>query len=95
MLDLTFKDYLRIVSEDTDADVAQLQGDIATLDTEMAKRSQPLLQNKGRLTKMLTIKLKQKELEDQKKGTAQSGNQTTTPGSTGQATPGQGAVQAK
>lgn len=88
MLDLTFKDYLRIVSEDTDSDVAQMQGDIAMLDTEIAKRSQPLVQQKGRLTKMLTIKLKQKEVEDQKKGKTEAGSQTTTPGSAGAQTPG-------
>jgi hypothetical protein len=90
---LTFKDFLRILDEDLDSDIAKLMADISMIDSTIATRNNPLIQQRMRLQKMLAIKQKQKQAEEKKapqEPTTQGpqAGQTTTPGSTGAATPG-------
>ena len=91
--ELTFKSFLSIIEEDLGGDISKLQADISMLDTEITKRTQPLLLKKAQLQKMLAVKQKQHQVDDKTtdKNTdgQQSGSQTTTPGSSGAATPGQ------
>lgn len=93
---LSFGQFLDYIEEDLGGDITKLQADISMLDTEISKRTQPLMLQKQRLQKMLAIKQKQQQTELKRQGAtpeagenAQQGNQTTTPGSTGAATPGQ------
>lgn len=94
MKELTFKTFLRILDEDVNSDISKLQADISMLDTEITKRTQPLLLQKQRLQKLLAVKQRQQQAETKKQGTPnndqqqQQSNQTTTPGSTGASTPG-------
>lgn len=102
---LTFNDFLRILDEDRideelEDEVSKLMADISMLDATIATRTNPLMQQKQRLQKMLAVK--QKQLIHQNKAKeaqpgndemqAQQGprgNQAMTPGSTGASTPGQ------
>lgn len=101
MSHLTFKDYLTIVNEDTSADVVKLQADIGAIDAQINQRTQPLVQRKTQLQKLLMIKQQQQQAEAAKAGqdpnAAQNpnstqppatANKTTTPGGTGTGTPG-------
>lgn len=95
MSTLSFKQYLSIMNEDTQQDVNKLMSDISLIDTQINQRTQPLLQRKAQLQKMLAIKQKMAQGEAKKNGgtemqaqNGQQSNQTTTPGSTGSATPG-------
>ena len=94
MTRLTFKDFLRILDEDLDGDIAKLMADISMIDSTLATRNNPLMQQRMRLQKMLALKQKQKEAETKNAPTTepgqqqQQGNQTSTPGSTGASTPG-------
>lgn len=92
MTHLTFKDFLRILDEDLSSDVMKLQADLSMIDTLIQTRTNPLLQQKIRLQKMLAIKQKQQQAEEKSSPTKpeaqqqqqqQTGSQTTTPGSTG------------
>lgn len=96
MKELTFKTFLRILDEDVNSDISKLQADISMLDTEITKRTQPLMLQKQRLQKLLAVKQRQQQAETKKQGAPnndqqqqQQSNQTTTPGSTGASTPGQ------
>lgn len=97
MSTLTFKDFLSIVNEDAAADVMKLQAEIGAVDAQLNQRTQPLMQRKQQLQKLLMIKQKQQQAEQAKAGNtatdpnaqqAQAGNATTTPGGTGSGTPG-------
>jgi len=96
--DLTFKTFLRIVEQDLGGDIAKLQADLSMIDTEMAKRTQPLLQKKVQLQKQLAVKQKQQQADLKRNGgdpdqqmdaNQQTGSRATTPGSSGASTPGQ------
>lgn len=96
MKDLTFKTFLRILDEDLGGDITKLQADISMLDTEISKRTQPLMLQKQRLQRLLAVKQKQQQAEVKKQGPTndqqqpqQQSSQATTPGSAGAATPGQ------
>lgn len=94
MKDLNFKTFLRILDEDLGGDITKLQADISMLDTEISKRTQPLMLQKQRLQKLLAVKQKQQQSELKKQGPEkdqqqQQSSQATTPGSAGAATPGQ------
>lgn len=91
---LSFKDFLAIIAEDTQQDIAKIQSDISMIDAQIVQRTTPLNARKMALQKMLALKQKQAkqqpsstmQAQDQQGQTA--GNQTTTPGSSGAATPG-------
>jgi ribosome-binding ATPase YchF (GTP1/OBG family) len=96
---LSFKDFLAIIAEDTQQDIAKIQSDISMIDAQIVQRTTPLNARKMALQKMLALKQKQAQAEQAKQGpqsTMQAqdqqgqtaGNQTTTPGSSGAATPG-------
>jgi hypothetical protein len=83
--------------EDGQQDIDQLMAQISALDARLAQASAPLLAQKNQLTKLLAVKQKQQASQvnqqpNQQPGQppAQQGNQTTTPGSSGAATPGNG-----
>lgn len=93
MTSLTFKDFLRILDEDLDGDIAKLQADLSMIDTTIANRTNPLLQQKLRIQKMLALKQKQKQAEVKKEpaqpeAQQQQGSEATTPGSATPGTPG-------
>jgi hypothetical protein len=97
MSTLSFKQYLSIMTEDTQQDVNKLMSDISLIDTQVNQRTQPLLLRKAQLQKLLAIKQKMAQAEEKKNGGMQApngqqqgqpSNQTTTPGGTGSATPG-------
>lgn len=96
---ITFKEYLHKLEEDTQQDIDALMADLSAVDSQIAQRTAPLMQRKNTLQKQLFMKQKQKEIEDKKnpqpnntiqqQGTQQqAGTATTTPGGTGQGTPG-------
>lgn len=96
---LSFKDFLAIIAEDTQQDIAKIQSDISMIDAQIAQRTTPLNARKIALQKMLALKQRQAQAEEKQKGTstmqsdqqqgqAAPGNQTTTPGGSGSATPG-------
>jgi hypothetical protein len=97
---LTFKDFLSIVAEDAQQDIAKLMSDISMIDTQINQRTTPLLARKNALQKMLALKQRHAQAEAKQAGAngtspmqaGQTGQppagQTTTPGGTGSATPG-------
>ena len=91
---LTFKDFLRIMSEDASTDADEMRGDIAMIDATVAARSKPLIQKKLLLMKQLAIKEKQAQSEAKKTPQGEEGEmaasqvQAKTPGSSGAGTPG-------
>lgn len=98
-MDLTFKQFLHVITEGTAEDISKLQADISAVDTLIAQRTAPLTQRKNQLQKLLMQKQQQQQAEQ--KGnpdvTAQQNPQapqqntttTTTPGSVaGNGTPG-------
>lgn len=95
---LTFKQFLSIIEEDAALDkmVVDIQAAINQVDAQITQRTQQLIMTKQQLQRRLVPLLKKKQQEDQKaanKGTnqdnqVQTGTNTTTPGSTGQSTPG-------
>ena len=100
MANLTFKQFLStIVVEDVQADIAKLTTDISMIDAQINQRTTPLLQRKMQLQKMLALKQKQAQVDVVKDPAAPNGqqpqagatppsNQTTTPGGSRSATPG-------
>ena len=99
MPNLTFKQFLStVVVEDVAADVAKLQTDIGMIDAQINQRTAPLLLRKQALQKQLALKMKMQQTDATKPGATQqpqagappASNQTTTPGGTGSATPGNG-----
>ena len=97
MESLTFKEFLGIINEDTQQDIAKLMSDISMIDTQIAQRTTPLNARKVALQKMLALKQRQAQAEEKQnggkmttdqEGQAPQGNQTTTPGSSGAANPG-------
>ena len=99
---LSFLEFLGIVNEDAASDVVQLQTKIGAIDAMINQRTQPLLQQKTQLQKMLAIKQKQQQDEVKRAGNtatpqqpvngaqqpAMTANRTTTPGGSGSGTPG-------
>lgn len=94
MSSLTFKEFLRMLDEDTDTDIAKLNITKQQLVVRKAQASKPLDDQINTTDKALMMKEKQKAIEDKKKGAQPNGQQqqpsntTTTPGSTGSQTPG-------
>lgn len=101
-MDLTFKQFLHVITEGTAEDVSKLQADISAVDTLIAQRTAPLTQRKNQLQKLLMQKQQQLQAEQKSNpnATAQQNPQnppaqqqntttTTTPGSVaGNGTPG-------
>jgi hypothetical protein len=90
---LTFKDFLRMLDEDTDTDIANLMLSKQKLVVRKAQATKPLDDQTNNIDKLLMQKEKQKENEAKKAGVATANgakpsNQTTTPGSAGAQTPG-------
>lgn len=97
---LSFKQYLGMVVEDVQQDIAALTSQIAQIDSQINTRVQPLLQKKTILQKTLALKQKEAETQSKQGGNQQqngqtpgqqpmqAANRTTTPGGTQQATPG-------
>lgn len=94
---LSFKQYLSIMEEDVNADIAKISSDIALCDTQINQRIAPLQQRKMQLQKMLAVKQKQAQADANKPGAQQpnqqqqpmqASNQTRTPGASDSATPG-------
>lgn len=84
----TFSQYLatEIVTEDVNQEIARITAEIALVDNQINQRTQPLLQRKAQLQKLLATKQSQQQTND---GAAQRNKpQTITPGSTGAQTPG-------
>ncbi len=91
MRSLTFKEFLRIVDEDAEQDAVKLQGELAMIDTVIARKTAPELQRKQRITKMLALKQKEREVELKTKPDAEKQQgMAAAPGSSGASTPGQG-----
>lgn len=102
----TFSQFLYaspVLNEDTAADVQRLQQEISAIDAQLAQRTAPLQRRKQQLTQLLAQKQEQLQVEMKKSGNTtdqtQNGqqpqaanNQTTTPGSSGAATPGSAAT---
>ncbi len=61
----SFKDYLQIVTEDAQADVAQLQMKISELQSRMNQAVMPLQRQLQQLQQMLAQKQKQAQTEQQ------------------------------
>jgi hypothetical protein len=88
------------MNEDLNGDIAKLRADISMIDSTIATRTNPLMQQKVRLQKMLAMKEKQAQDEAKKNPQQQQqqpgqqqmaaqGTQMSTPGSAGASTPGQ------
>lgn len=99
---LTFKVFLRIINENSDIEgaIAQIQQQMGMIDSQINQRTQSLIAQKNQLQKKLVPLLKRKEQEQKNMNNQpqnqdqnqpmQANNQTTTPGSAGNATPGIG-----
>lgn len=86
---LTFKEFLRILDEDTEQDVVQIQGQIAQLDAIMNRKIAAETAQKQRLIKQLALKQKQREQElKMEPGSDKQQGLVKTPGSSGASTPG-------
>jgi hypothetical protein len=94
----TFKEFLTSLDEDAEADIAKLNITKQQLILKKTAAITPLDTQINNADKQLMQKEKQKVIDDKRKGvitqqSAQRSNtQTRTPGSTGAATPGQGAA---
>lgn len=101
----TFAQYLlnvTVLKEDAAADVQRLEQEISAIDAQLAQRTAPLQRRKQQLTTLLAQKQEQLQAERKKAGETDgqnpnamqqdAGNQTTTPGSSGSATPGSSAT---
>lgn len=95
MKTITFKQFVHTINEGTAEDISKLQADISMIDTTIAQRTAPLNARKTQLQKLLMQKQKQQQAEakraPEQQGQAPSTTTTTTPGSTGSATPGSAA----
>lgn len=66
MKNLTFKGFVSMIHEELADEITKMQGDIATIDTMIAQRTKPLLNNKLRLQKMLAAKQQQQANQQSK-----------------------------
>lgn len=90
---LKFSQFLGMVNEDVSQELERLQADIAAIDAQIAQRTQPLVNRKAQLQKMLAVKQKQADATAQRQPQGQQGQQpqsnaASSPGSSGAGTPG-------